>query len=183
MKWSQVKPGCVFAFPTAGTDLRWRVELQSLSPVLTPILNSLTLIPVLSQTYAEYVSSQNLTGANANFVSDADGDGGANGYEWATGTVATNPDSFTPLSINRTGPSAQIAFSRNTSATDIVMVLEHNADLSNTNGWTGILTNILGIWSLESPVAETGMTSPVQVTIPVTFTNTVHDSFRLRVDL
>jgi hypothetical protein len=35
-KWFIVQPGVTFVFPTVGTDLRWRAELHSLSPVRTP---------------------------------------------------------------------------------------------------------------------------------------------------
>ncbi len=42
-QWFQVRPGPAFSFPTTGSDLRWRAVLRSLSPVLTPRLNSLRL--------------------------------------------------------------------------------------------------------------------------------------------
>ncbi|MCG3198171.1 MAG: hypothetical protein GHCLOJNM_02665 [bacterium] len=38
-----VKPGTFFEFPTAGSDLRWRAELNSLSPFHSPRLETLTL--------------------------------------------------------------------------------------------------------------------------------------------
>jgi len=36
VKWFIVQPGATIIFPTTGTDLRWRVELHSLLPTLTP---------------------------------------------------------------------------------------------------------------------------------------------------
>ncbi len=42
-KWWLVKPGVPFTFPTFGSDLRWRAELHSLSPVLTPELEQLEI--------------------------------------------------------------------------------------------------------------------------------------------
>jgi hypothetical protein len=38
-----VTPGELFMFPTTGSDLRWRAELKSLSPFLTPRLETLSL--------------------------------------------------------------------------------------------------------------------------------------------
>jgi hypothetical protein len=42
-RWFMVRPGVNFVFPTSGTDLRWRAELHSLSPVRTPRIDALTL--------------------------------------------------------------------------------------------------------------------------------------------
>jgi hypothetical protein len=39
----QVKPNVAFSFPTAGTDLRWKARLNSLSPVQTPAVNTIHL--------------------------------------------------------------------------------------------------------------------------------------------
>jgi hypothetical protein len=35
-KWYLVKPGVTFRFPTRGTDLRWKVELSSLTTNNSP---------------------------------------------------------------------------------------------------------------------------------------------------
>jgi hypothetical protein len=40
-KWFIVRPGVSFVFPTSGMDLRWRAELHSLSPGLTPRIDQL----------------------------------------------------------------------------------------------------------------------------------------------
>jgi hypothetical protein len=42
-RWFMVRPGVNFVFPTTGSDLRWRAELHSLSPVRTPRIDALTL--------------------------------------------------------------------------------------------------------------------------------------------
>ncbi len=43
-KWHRVRAATAFTFPDIGTDdLRWKVEMFSLSPVRTPLLNKLTI--------------------------------------------------------------------------------------------------------------------------------------------
>jgi len=42
-RWYLVRPGRAFFFPTTGSDLRWRAEMSSLSPVLAPRLQLLHL--------------------------------------------------------------------------------------------------------------------------------------------
>ena len=42
-RWFIVQPGVMFVFPTAGTDLRWRAELHSLSPVQTPRIDQIRI--------------------------------------------------------------------------------------------------------------------------------------------
>lgn len=41
--WYQVRLDEQFCFPTAGSALRWRVELQSLSPAVSPVLDSVSI--------------------------------------------------------------------------------------------------------------------------------------------
>ncbi|HED39878.1 MAG TPA: hypothetical protein ENJ13_05565 [Chromatiales bacterium] len=44
VKWHRVRAATTFTFPDVGTDdLRWKVEMFSLSPVRTPLLNKLTI--------------------------------------------------------------------------------------------------------------------------------------------
>lgn len=40
-----IRPNRQFIFPQTGTDLRWKAELHSLSPLLTPIIDQLILSP------------------------------------------------------------------------------------------------------------------------------------------
>jgi hypothetical protein len=42
-QWFQVRSGVPFVFPTVGTDLRWRADLASLSPVRTPRVNQIQI--------------------------------------------------------------------------------------------------------------------------------------------
>jgi hypothetical protein len=42
-RWFLVHPGEPFSFPNTGTDLRWKVELTSLSPVLTPRIDQIVI--------------------------------------------------------------------------------------------------------------------------------------------
>ena len=42
-RWYIVQPGVEFTFPTTGMDLRWKVELDSLSPTLTPKINQIQI--------------------------------------------------------------------------------------------------------------------------------------------
>jgi hypothetical protein len=42
-RWFIVRPGVSFAFPTSGMDLRWRAELHSISPTLTPRVDQVAI--------------------------------------------------------------------------------------------------------------------------------------------
>ena len=42
-KWYIVQPGVEFTFPTSGMDLRWKAELASLSPILTPRIDQIQI--------------------------------------------------------------------------------------------------------------------------------------------
>ncbi|MBI9077510.1 MAG: VCBS repeat-containing protein [Desulfatibacillum sp.] len=46
-KWFLAKPGTPFAFPTTGSDLRWKAELHSLSPALTPRVEQVELFNII----------------------------------------------------------------------------------------------------------------------------------------
>lgn len=43
--WFLARPGSPLRFPTPGTDLRWRADLRSLSPVQSPLIDSISLNP------------------------------------------------------------------------------------------------------------------------------------------
>ena len=43
LNWSQVHSGSPIVFPTTGSDMRWKAELHSLSPAVTPVLHSITV--------------------------------------------------------------------------------------------------------------------------------------------
>jgi hypothetical protein len=55
--WFLVRPGLRFEFPTAGADLRWRAELSSLSPLLTPRVDQLHLVREPYPLYLPLVAS------------------------------------------------------------------------------------------------------------------------------
>jgi hypothetical protein len=42
-RWYIVQSGAEFTFPSTGMDLRWKVELESLSPILTPRVNQIQI--------------------------------------------------------------------------------------------------------------------------------------------
>ena len=42
-RWIGVRPGVAVDFPTTGSELRWRAELRSMSPVLTPTIESVSI--------------------------------------------------------------------------------------------------------------------------------------------
>ena len=43
LKWFITKPDNMFTFPTLGDDLRWKAELNSLSPIRSSVINNLVL--------------------------------------------------------------------------------------------------------------------------------------------
>ncbi|HET6445152.1 MAG TPA: VCBS repeat-containing protein [candidate division Zixibacteria bacterium] len=55
-QWFIVYPGVPFIFPTTGSDLRWRAELHSFSPALTPRIEQI-MISVPHQVYLPLVLS------------------------------------------------------------------------------------------------------------------------------
>jgi hypothetical protein len=54
VKWYIVQPGIGFIFPTSGTDLRWKAELTSLSPIRTPRIDQIQIV-VLSDEIKVYL--------------------------------------------------------------------------------------------------------------------------------
>ncbi len=85
-------------------------------------------VPVLD--FDRWVTSFGLSGAPAAFSADADADGEANGYEWATGTTPINAASLAPLTITSTSSNVSIGFSRNTNATDVIFTLQRSTNLA-----------------------------------------------------
>ena len=53
VKWFIVQPGVSFVFPTSGMDLRWKAELQSLSPILTPSIGQIQIM--MEDVYYDYL--------------------------------------------------------------------------------------------------------------------------------
>jgi hypothetical protein len=83
VKWHQVQVGKIFTFPTMGSDLRWRANLTSLSPILSPHIDQLTLVkPELTLSIVA--------------ASVTEGDGAAA----TTATVSRNTDTTMALTVN-----------------------------------------------------------------------------------
>jgi len=115
--------------------------------------------------YDSWIASFGLLGPDAAFAFDVDEDGGKNGYEWATGTIPIDPFSLEPLSIQRSGQSANVEFTRNVNATDVTIRLRGSDDLNDVNGWSDIATHGAGAWTPQSAVTENGPSNPVNVEI------------------
>ncbi len=136
---------------------------------------------LLTSSYEYWNDSYDLSGTNALFDADPDGDGGKNGYEWATGTIPTNPASITMLGIGSTNTDAVVSFTRNTNATDVAIELQRSLNLVS-NVWNGIATNTAGSWNPPGIVTETGPGNPVDVEITNSHTNHPAANYRLRVE-
>jgi microcystin-dependent protein len=131
--------------------------------------------------FDSWVTAFGLSGANAAFDADADGDGAANGFEWATGTSPTNSASFAGLNIASADDAVNLQFTRNTNATDVSLSLERTVDLTNPNAWASIVTNLAGLWYPPAVVLETGATNPVNVTVSDPRTNLPAADYRLKI--
>jgi microcystin-dependent protein len=132
--------------------------------------------------FDRWVTAFGLSGANAAFDADPDGDSVKNGFEWASGTNPTNAQSFARLMIDSGTDVVNIKFSRNTNATDVSLFLERTTGLNNaSNGWTGLVTNVAGAWTPPGGVVETGATNPVNVTASDQKTNVPAANYRLRI--
>ena len=136
-------------------------------------------VPVLD--FDRWITSFGLGGATAGFGADADTDGADNGYEWATGTNPTNTQSLALLKINSAGSNVMVGFSRNTNATDVIFSLQRSTNPAIAGAWTGIATNLAGVWSPPAIVTETGAGNPVNVSISDPRTNEPAANYRLEI--
>jgi len=143
--------------------------------------NGNQIVLILTSSYEFWSDSFGLSDTNAFFDADPDGDGGKNGYEWATGTNPTNPASITPLEIGRTNADTIVSFTRNTNATDVVIYLQRSLDLT-TNAWNGVVTNTAGSWNPPGLVGETGAGNPLDVEVTDVLTNQPAANYRLLVE-
>ncbi len=111
LKWYQVKSGEDFIFPLTdffpppNTDLRWKAELHSLSPVRTPVLSEIeikktnvlpefTVTPSIEGVFAV---GETLTVINT-AATDAEGGGVVVSYEWLANNVAI-PGAITKIYV------------------------------------------------------------------------------------
>jgi hypothetical protein len=135
----------------------------------------------LVEPYPHWVSTQGLqSGLTDGLFSDPDGDGRPNFHEYATGSVATDPDSFAQLSIDAFDSGPVVRFTRNPDALDAMLVLECRTRLADSAAWVGVASNIWGQWSGKVEVVETDE-SPRTVEVPLTFAHPPHAAFRLDV--
>jgi len=108
-RWFKGRPGIAFTFPTFGSDLRWRAELHSLSPVLTPTLDGLTITATVGLDAKTTWRTQHWTidelenpTLEATLWGDAanpDADSNNNLFEYVAGTTPTDMKSDFSLSI------------------------------------------------------------------------------------
>jgi len=131
--------------------------------------------------YEDWTTIHELSGTNADFTADPDGDGGLNGYEWATGSDPTNALSLVPLTMLVESNSPSLHFTRNTNATDVTIYVQQSTNLLNSAGWTGLATNAAGTWTPPGAVIESGPTSPRDVQIGLSATNAPASYYRLHI--
>jgi hypothetical protein len=84
--------------------------------------------------------------------------------------------------ITSAASAGNIRFPRNTNATDVSYALQPTTNLSDPNGWTGIVTNLAGVWNPPAVVIETGATNPVNVTVSDARTNRTAADYRLKLE-
>jgi microcystin-dependent protein len=136
-------------------------------------------VPALD--YQSWCDLLGIFGDSAAFDADADGDGASNGYEWATGTGLTNAASFTPLAIAAVGDQAGLRFSRNANATDVSIHLQRTVAVTDSNAWSGLVTNVLGVWSSPGVVTESGTNSVKAVEVSDPLTSNPAADYRLKI--
>ncbi|HEX3627982.1 MAG TPA: tail fiber protein [Verrucomicrobiae bacterium] len=134
--------------------------------------------PILD--FDRWITSFGLSGNAASFSADADSDQADNGYEWATGTTPTNSSSLANLAIHPSGTNVLVDFPRNTNALDVVLTLQRTTNLIGSANWTGIATNVSGVWSPAGIVSELNSSNPANVNVSDTSTNSAVD-YRLRI--
>jgi len=130
--------------------------------------------------FDRWMTSFGVTGYAAGFNADADSDLADNGYEWATGTTPTNASSFADLAISSSRTNVLIDFPRNTNALDVVFTLQRTTNFTGSLNWTGIATNVSGVWSPAGIVTENDASNPATVSVSNSATNSVAE-YRLQV--
>ena len=108
-RWLRSQPGTELEFPTFGSDLRWRADLRSRSPILTPRLNSLTITAALGLDAAttwrtqhwtlEELEDPTLESSLWGDAADPDQDEQSNFFEYIAGLTPTDMNSRFDLSI------------------------------------------------------------------------------------
>jgi hypothetical protein len=67
-RWYQVSPGENFAFPTTGSDLRWKAQVHSLSPLQSPVISQVQITATTPSSYVLWANST--TGKAATWTVD-----------------------------------------------------------------------------------------------------------------
>jgi hypothetical protein len=168
----------------SGATLILTVTIQADSRNESMALDYLKIASVpdnVYQAYDQWTHDAGLVGDDASFLDDPDGDGGKNGYEWATGSIPSNANSIVRLDIGSTNAHQQVLFTRNTDATELTLTVQCTTDLTDTNAWTGVATNVLGVWTPPAVVSESGSGNPVDVNVSVGLTNASAAFYRLHV--
>lgn len=148
----------------------------------TPAATGLILDDDVALYYAFYFYSLQIPDVDQRgYHDDPDGDGYVNLLEFATGGDPTNADAIAALSLAPgTNSTPAMRFTRNTNSADqMTLVVEGTDENSDASPWTGIATNISGLWTGPATVTESGVDSPVEVLVEET--GTTNRLLRLRV--
>ncbi len=158
--------------PSLSSGLGWVVSYLSTGVVL-----AVTGAPPATG-YDEWAGG--ITNGLTNYNESATGDGYPNLLKYATGSSPTNSDTLARLSATQSGGTLSLTFNRNTNAVDVVLVVQASESVVDGAAWTGIATNIGGVW-LTPGVNETGSGTPVQVTVPDSVSGATNRFLRLDV--
>jgi len=119
-KWYGVKSGSSFTFPDEGTDdVRWRAQLNSLSPVVTPVLSNVEL---------SYTASPKITGVAYNIF---DGELTVTGVNFDAETGVVNDIDVSAFTF--TGEASGSYTLTDTADVDIASSTEFTLTLSGTD--------------------------------------------------
>ena len=106
-----------------------------------------------------------ITNGLTNYTDCAAGDGYPNLLKYATGASPTNSDGLARLYPALTNGSYAVRFHRNTSATDVTIIVEGARSLTNGAAWGGIATNRLGSWGAAANWSENAATNPANTLV------------------
>jgi autotransporter-associated beta strand protein len=143
--------------PALSGGLGWEVSYSATSVLLTVT----SAVPTTGFAAWAAAITNGLTGP----TDFATGDGYPNLLKYATGSSPTESDDLAHLSASLAGTTLSLVFNRNTNATDVLIVVEGSDRADNAALWTGIATNLAGLWS-GAGIVETGTGNPVRVSVP-----------------
>jgi hypothetical protein len=99
-RWYIVRSGVEFTFPSTGMDLRWKAELESLSPILTPRINQIQIMKSnsaptdISLSNSSVAENQPVNTVVGNFSTTDPDTGNTFTYTLVAGTGDTDNASF-----------------------------------------------------------------------------------------